>query len=70
MINGNVGRVAAGLVDGEGAVILQGAVELGVVAVALKGEEFRKQTDYISTVFIHTESAHAVALIPVSLHLP
>ncbi len=33
-------------------------------------EEFRKQTDYISIVFIHTESAHAGALVPVSLHLP
>ena len=32
-------------------------------------EEFRKQTDYISIVFIHTESARAGAL-PVSLHLP
>ena len=30
-------------------------------------EEFRKQTDYISIVFIHTESAHAGALVPVSL---
>ncbi len=36
VINGHVGRVAAWLVDGEGAVVLQGAVELGVVAVALK----------------------------------
>ncbi len=35
-----------------------------------KNEEFRKQTDYISIVFIHTESAHAGALVPVSLHLP
>ncbi len=34
------------------------------------GEEFRKQTDYISIVFIHTESARAGALVPVSLHLP
>ncbi len=34
------------------------------------GEEFRKQTDYISIVFIHTESAHAGALVLVSLHLP
>ncbi len=33
-------------------------------------EEFRKQTDYISIVFIHTESAHAGALVLVSLHLP
>ncbi len=30
-------------------------------------EEFRKQTDYISIVFIHTESARAGALVPVSL---
>ncbi len=33
-------------------------------------EEFRKQTDYISIVFIHTESARAGALVLVSLHLP
>ncbi len=31
-------------------------------------EEFQKQTDYISIVFIHTESAHADALVLVSLH--
>ncbi len=37
---------------------------------AVSAEEFRKQTDYISIVFIHTESAHAGALVPVSLHLP
>ncbi len=30
-------------------------------------EEFRKQTDYISIVFIHTESARAGALVLVSL---
>ncbi len=35
-----------------------------------ESEEFRKQTDYISIVFIHTESARAGALVPVSLHLP
>ncbi len=33
-------------------------------------EEFRKQTDYISIVFIHTESAHAGALVLESLHFP
>ena len=32
-----------------------------------KPEEFRKQTDYISIVFINTESAHAGALVLVSL---
>ncbi len=32
-------------------------------------EEFRKQTDYISIVFIHTESARAGALVPVSLQV-
>ncbi len=32
-------------------------------------EEFRKQTDYISIVFIHTERAHAGALVLVSLQL-
>ncbi len=47
MINGNVGRVAAGLVDGEGAVILQGAVELGVVAVALKGKKILKMWEMV-----------------------
>ncbi len=35
----------------------------------LPPEEFRKQTDYIFIVFIHTESARAGALL-VSLHLP
>ncbi len=36
----------------------------------MEAEEFRKQTDYISIVFIHTERARAGALVLVSLHLP
>ncbi len=33
-------------------------------------EEFRKQTDYISIVFIHTEGKRAGALVLVSLQGP
>ncbi len=39
------------------------------IANTVPFEEFRKQTDYISIVFIHTESAHAGALVLVSLQV-
>ncbi len=55
---------AASLDDGAKAVI---KVAVGVVCMGV--EEFRKQTNYFSIVFIHTESARAGALL-VSLHLP
>ena len=37
--------------------------ELNARAEKIGCEEFRKQTDYISIVFIHTESARAGALV-------
>ena len=44
--------------------------DMGEQNILLPFEEFRKQTDYISIVFIHTERARAGALVLVSLHLP